>query len=57
MRDTSVQPPASPPRVGRSRRLYYGWVLVGAQVSSWGVLYYAFSVVLEPIQRELGWSR
>lgn len=43
------------------RRVYYGWVLVVAlaiaQVSSWGVLYYAFSVFLEPMQRELGWSR
>lgn len=43
------------------RRLYYGWVLVGAlataQVSSWGVLYYAFSAFIEPMQRDLGWSR
>lgn len=42
-------------------RLYYGWVLVVslalAQVSSWGVLYYAFTVFLDPMQRDLGWTR
>lgn len=27
------------------------------QVVSWGVLYYAFSVLLVPMQRDLGWSR
>ena len=27
------------------------------QVVSWGVLYYAFSVLLVPMQRQLGWSR
>jgi MFS family permease len=28
-----------------------------AQLVSWGVLYYAFSVLLVPMQRDLGWSR
>jgi MFS family permease len=28
-----------------------------AQVVSWGVLYYAFSVLLVPMQQDLGWSR
>jgi hypothetical protein len=41
--------------------LYYGWVLVGAlgitEAISWGVLYYAFSVFLAPMEAELGWSR
>jgi MFS family permease len=41
--------------------LYYGWVLVGAlgvtETISWGVLYYAFSVFLTPMQTDLGWSR
>lgn len=27
------------------------------QVASWGVLYYAFFVLLVPMQRDLGWSR
>ena len=41
--------------------LYYGWLLVVAlgitETISWGVLYYAFSVFLTPMQAELGWSR
>jgi cyanate permease len=40
---------------------YYGWVLVGAlgvtETISWGVLYYAFSVFLTPMEADLGWSR
>jgi MFS family permease len=40
---------------------YYGWILVGAlgatEVISWGVLYYAFSVFLTPMESDLGWSR
>jgi len=42
------------------RRHYYGWVVVGAlagtETVSWGVLYYAFSVFLDPMRAELGWS-
>ena len=42
-------------------RLYYGWILVAAlgvtETISWGVLYYAFTVYLAPMQAELGWSR
>jgi MFS family permease len=41
--------------------LYYGWVLVLAlgitETISWGVLYYAFGVLLAPMEAELGWSR
>jgi MFS family permease len=41
--------------------VYYGWILVGAlslaEMTSWGVLYYTFSVFLVPMQHELGWSR
>ena len=41
--------------------LYYGWVLVVAmalaQITSWGVLYYAFTVFLRPMQTEFGWSK
>jgi MFS family permease len=39
---------------------YYGWVVVGVlattETVSWGVLYYAFSVFLVPMHRDLGWS-
>lgn len=41
-------------------RLYYGWKITGAlsitETISWGVLFYAFSVFIVPMQRELGWS-
>jgi MFS family permease len=40
--------------------IYYGWKIVGAlavtETVSWGILYYAFSVFLVPMQAELGWS-
>lgn len=40
---------------------YYGWVIVATlgltEMTSWGVLYYAFSVILEPLQAELQWSQ
>jgi MFS family permease len=42
-------------------RMYYGWVLVLTlsltETTSWGILYYAFTVFLTPMQAELGWSR
>lgn len=42
------------------RPIYYGWpMLVGvatAQVVSWGILYYAFSVFVAPTQAEFGWT-
>lgn len=45
----------------RRTRLYYGWIQVGAlsltEMTSWGILYYAFSVFIVPMQQELGWSR
>ncbi|MBA2520957.1 MAG: MFS transporter [Chloroflexia bacterium] len=41
-------------------RYYYGWVVAGTlavtETISWGVFYYAFSVFLIPMERELGWS-
>jgi len=43
------------------RGSYYGWWMLGAlswgQVTSWGILYYGFSVFVAPMERELGWSR
>jgi MFS family permease len=42
-------------------KLYYGWVLVVTlgitETISWGILYYAFTVYLGPMEAELGWSR
>jgi MFS family permease len=42
-------------------RIYYGWVLVLAlaitETTSFGVLYYSFTVFLAPMGQELGWSR
>ncbi|MFM9108327.1 MAG: MFS transporter, partial [Chloroflexota bacterium] len=39
---------------------YRGWRMVAAlaitEPVSWGVLYYAFSALIVPMQRELGWS-
>src|SRR5262245_24329507 len=44
-----------------SRRIYYGWVMLGAvavtEVVSWGILYYSFAVFVAPMHAELGWSR
>jgi MFS family permease len=41
--------------------VYYGWwlmVTLGVtETISWGVLYYAFTVYLAPMEAELGWSR
>lgn len=41
-------------------RLYYGWTMLTAlalaEVTSWGILYYAFPVFLEPMRAEFGWS-
>src|SRR5256885_3373158 len=53
----------SPPRANSLtavKRPYYGWILavsLGAcETVSWGVLYYAFSVLIAPATAELGWS-
>lgn len=43
-----------------SAGIFYGWKMLTAvslaQVTSWGILYYAFSVFLTPMSDELGWS-
>lgn len=40
--------------------LYYGWIMLLAvsftEMTSWGVLYYSFTVFLRPMQAALGWS-
>jgi len=33
------------------------WALSVTEIISWGTLYYAISVLIAPIERELGWSR
>jgi sugar phosphate permease len=42
------------------RRPYYGWTIAWTfsltETISWGILYYAFSVFLVPMQDEFGWS-
>jgi MFS family permease len=51
-------PAVSFPRMADGRA---GWLLVGAlgitQIVSWGSLYYAFPLLLHPIEQELGWNR
>ena len=46
-------------RAAREPR-YYGWTIVWTlavtETVTWGILFYAFSVFLVPMQRELGWS-
>ncbi|HEV2072740.1 MAG TPA: MFS transporter, partial [Thermomicrobiales bacterium] len=43
----------------RSRR-YYGWTITWTfaltETVSWGILQYAFSALLVPMQEDLGWS-
>src|ERR687885_1395927 len=64
MRLSSVLESVRGPRLAArapTGRPYYGWVLVGAlgvtETISWGVLYYAFSVFVTPMETDLGWSR
>jgi MFS family permease len=46
--------------IPRLRGIYYGWVLLltlsFTEITSWGILYYSFSVFLTPMHTELGWS-
>lgn len=45
----------------RLPKLYYGWYITGAlaitETVSFGVLYYAFSVFITPLEAAMGWSR
>ncbi|MBZ0278400.1 MAG: MFS transporter [Anaerolineae bacterium] len=42
-------------------RFYYGWyitvTLAITETISWGIIYYAFTVFLTPMEHDLGWSR
>jgi hypothetical protein len=52
---------ASAPTQPGAGRLYYGWIILVAlavtEPTSWGVVYYAFGVLLEPMQRDYGCQR
>src|SRR5215217_3512546 len=45
----------------QSSVLYYGWVLLltlaFTELTSWGILYYGFSVFVTPMGSDLGWTR
>ena len=42
------------------RKIYYGWIITAVlaitETISWGIVYYAFSVFITPMQAEFGWS-
>lgn len=42
-------------------KIYYGWVMAGTlaitETISWGIVYYVFTVMLTPMEAELGWTR
>ncbi|MCB0014085.1 MAG: MFS transporter [Anaerolineales bacterium] len=44
-----------------SKKRFYGWNIVSTlaltETISWGIIYYAFSVFIVPLEQEFGWSR
>ncbi len=48
-------------KIRRGGNLYYGWYITATlaitETISWGIIYYAFSVFITPMETELGWSR
>ena len=48
--------PAAPAAV-EPRSWALVWALATAQLVSWGILYYGFSLFVVPMESELGWSR
>ncbi|WP_433469496.1 MFS transporter [Spirillospora sp. CA-128828] len=52
--------PRTTTRAAPWRRVFYGWWMVAGlavtELVSWGVLVYAFSVLVVPMRAELGWS-
>ncbi len=48
-----VEQPGALTRTGLRRVL---WVLSVTQITSWGILYYAFAVLLQPMADDTGWS-
>ena len=47
--------PSTPP-IEQTRSWQMAWTLGITELISWGILYYAFSVLLVPMQDEFGWS-
>jgi sugar phosphate permease len=49
------------PKAKQPARFYYGWTiavtLAITETISWGIIYYAFTVFITPMERDLGWSR
>lgn len=57
-RDLAAEGPAEPPRGSQDLKLWpMAWTLGWTELISWGILYYAFSALLVPMQDELGWSK
>jgi MFS family permease len=58
---SSAEPAEASPEALVAPRIYYGWVLVcvlGVLATvSYGTLSYAFSVFINPMQQELGWTK
>lgn len=48
-------PPYASDRKPESNRAT--WALATGQLVAWGVVYYAFSLFVVPMEQELGWSR
>jgi sugar phosphate permease len=48
-------------KLWQGSKLYYGWYIAFAlaitETISWGIVYYAFSVFITPMEADLGWSR
>ena len=48
-------------RLRRAKAPSYRWVIVSTlsvtETISWGIVYYAFGILLAPMEREMGWSR
>ena len=58
-RDMRERANAEPSGTGAPRTLPWGlaWRLAFGQIVAWGILYYAFTVIADPLQAQTGWSR
>ena len=50
------QPVAQPGALNRSGLRRVLWIFSVTQITSWGILYYAFAVLLQPMAVDTGWS-
>ena len=46
-----------PPPLPEKRQWLLVWTIALAQLVSWGSMYYGFSVLVVPMERDLGWSK